>query len=216
MDLKQAIKIQEKIRKQVVLRPLKRKIRIVAGFDLSYLSEKEAIAGAVLFKWPSMKEIGRFYCKAPIRFPYISGFLSFREMPALLKLWKKLKQKPDLLFIDGQGIAHPRGVGIASHLGITLKKPAIGIAKSRLVGEYKEPAKKKGSKTFLKYKNKKVGMVIRMRNNVKPVFVSPGHLVNIDDSAKWALRVTGEYRIPEPTRLADLYVNKLKRSVSRG
>jgi deoxyribonuclease V len=157
-----------------------------------------------------MKEVGRFSCRGPVRFPYIPGLLSFRELPALLKLWKRIKKRPDLVFVDGQGIAHPRRIGIASHLGVLLGQATIGVAKSRLVGEYEMPARRKGSCSPLKYRGKKVGEVLRTRTAVKPVFISPGHLINVEDALRWALKVTGRYRIPEPTRQADIYVKQLR------
>lgn len=215
MKPRDAVEIQNKLRSKVAIKPFRKKVRLIAGFDLSYLSKDEAIAGAVLFSWPNFKEIDRIYSMSPVNFPYISGLLSFREMPALLKLWKKIRNKPDLLFIDGQGIAHPRGLGIASHFGITVQRPTIGTAKSRLVGSFREPGKKKGSGSPLYYKRKMIGAVLRTRENTKPIFVSPGHMMTIKDSVKWTMRVTDRCRIPEPTRQADIYVNKLK-AESRG
>jgi len=186
------------------------KVNVLAGFDLSYLSDREAIAGCVLFEWPSLKEITRVYCRADITFPYIPGLLSFREIPPLLKLWKKIKKKPDLIFVDGQGIAHPRSMGIATHLGILLGKPTIGIAKSRLVGTFREPGRQKGFRSHLRFKGKTVGSVLRTRSGTKPVFISPGHLIDLKHAVHWALAVSGKYRIPEPTRQADIFVNSLK------
>jgi len=208
---KAAIQLQNKLRKKVCLKPLHKKIRVLAGFDLAFLSKKKAVAGVVLFEWPGMKEMNRLSCKAPVSFPYIPGLLAFREIPALLVLWKRIKRKPDLIFIDGQGIAHPRQLGIASHFGLLIKRPTIGVAKSRLVGEFKNPAQRKGSASSLKHKGKVVGSVLRTQNHIKPIFVSPGHLINLQDSIRWTLAVRGKYRIPEPTRQADIYVNKLKK-----
>jgi len=207
---KAAIELQKKLSRKVVLKPLRKKIRTVAGFDLAFLSKNKAVAGVVLFEWPGMKEMNRLSCKAPVSFPYIPGLLAFREISALLKLWKRIKRKPDLIFIDGQGIDPPRRLGIASHFGLLIRRPTIGVAKSRLVGEFENPAQRKGSASSLKYKGKIVGSVLRTQNHTKPVFVSPGHLINLPDSIRWTLAVRGKYRIPEPTRQADIYVGALK------
>jgi len=210
---KEAVRLQTRLERRIVIRPLQSRIRTLAGFDLSYLPDGRAVAGCVLFKYPSMKIVGKAHVTAPCRFPYIPGLLSFRELPALLKLWRKLAEKPDLIFVDGQGIAHPRGIGIASHFGQSVKRPAIGVAKSRLIGEYREPGKRRGDYSVLKYRGRTVGAVLRTRTGVKPVFVSPGHLIDWKDSVGWVMKVTGKCRIPEPTRQADIYVGQISRGI---
>jgi deoxyribonuclease V len=149
-----------------------------------------------------------------VPFPYIPGLLSFREGPALVKALAKLTVQPDMVLFDGQGIAHPRRLGIASHIGVLLGIPTIGCAKSRLVGEYSEPHVQKGSCSPLRHKGVTVGTALRTRSHIQPVFVSPGHLVDIDTSVQVVLECTGKYRIPEPLRRADMFSKKLKESIA--
>jgi len=144
-------------------------------------------------------------------FPYIPGFLSFREIPPLLDIFKKISIVPDILFCDGQGIAHPRGFGLASHLGILLDIPAIGCAKSVLVGKYVEPSVTKGSSSPLVYQEQQVGAAVRTRKGVKPVFVSVGHKLCLDDAVKIILQCSPKFRIPEPLRLAHRMVNEMRK-----
>ncbi len=140
------------------------------------------------------------------------GFLSFREGPAIIVTIQKLKTKPDLILFDGQGIAHPKGIGIASHIGVMLNIPTIGCAKSKLVGKFEKPDKDKGSRTYLYYKGERVGAVLRTRKNVKPVFVSPGHMIDIKSAIEIVMNCATEYRIPEPLRRADQLSKRLKAS----
>ncbi len=142
--------------------------------------------------------------------PYIPGILSFREIPPILKALKKLKSEPDLIFCDGQGIAHPRGLGLASHLGLLTGKPTIGCAKKRLVGQFSEPGQHRGDYSLLLYKGKKVGAVLRTKEKIRPLFVSPGYAIEIEGSVRIVLDCGGQYRIPEPIREAHLLVNKLR------
>ena len=153
------------------------------------------------------------YALTKILFPYIPGFLSFREGPALLKAINSLSIRPDLILFDGQGIAHPSNTGIAAHLGVLLNIPAVGCAKSRLVGEYEEPRNGKGGYSSLRFKGMTVGVVLRTRDNVKPLFVSPGHLINIKRAIDVVLQCISKYRIPEPLRCADNLSKKLKREL---
>ena len=146
------------------------------------------------------------------KFPYIPGLLSFREAPILLRAFRKLKNNPDVILFDGQGIAHPRSFGLASHMGLILDKPSIGCAKSRLVGEYGSVENTAGAYSKLIYGNKIVGVVLRTKNNTKPIFVSPGHKTNLTFAIRIALKTCCGYRIPEPTRQAHLLVNKLRRT----
>ncbi len=150
-----------------------------------------------------------------ISFPYIPGFLSFREGPAIIKAVNKLKIKPDLILFDGQGIAHPAGMGIAAHVGVLLKIPAVGCAKSRLIGDYVEPGDVKGQHAQLKYQGKIVGTVLRTRDNVKPLFVSPGHLIDLKGAVNVVLTCIDKYRIPEPLRRADHLSKKLRQKRSK-
>ncbi|MHC4689392.1 MAG: endonuclease V [Planctomycetota bacterium] len=150
-----------------------------------------------------------------VRFPYIPGLLSFREGPVCIAAVKKLKSKTDIFLVDGQGVAHPRRLGLASHLGLFFDKPTIGCAKSRLTGSYREPGIRKGAYAFLNDEKKSeiIGAVVRTRTNVKSVFVSVGHKCSLEDAIKTILECTSKYRLPEPTRLAHQMVSRLKSSV---
>ncbi len=209
-DITEARKIQENLKKKVRIIPFKRFPVFIAGADASF-SRSKVIGVVALYKYPEMIPIKDVYAVTEIPFPYIPGFLSFREGPAILKALNKLKIKPDLILFDGQGIAHPRGVGIATHIGVLLDIPSIGCAKSRLVGEYKEPGIKKGERSLLKYKDRSVGAVLRTRENIRPVFVSPGHRIDLKSSIEIILNCTTRYRIPEPIRRADFISKKMKK-----
>jgi deoxyribonuclease V len=147
-------------------------------------------------------------------FPYVPGFLTFREGPVLIKVIKKLSIKPDVILFDGQGIAHPIRLGIASHIGVLLNTPAIGCAKSRLIGEYKEPKLRRGAWSPLTYNNNVVGAVLRTRDNVRPLFISPGHKIDLKASIDIVLNCISKYRIPEPLRRADYLSRRVKRSIN--
>ena len=208
---REAIRIQHMLREKLVLRPPKKPIRILAAGDVSYDSGDGSQFGAfLLFRFPDLTPLEKAWAVEKISFPYIPGLLTFREAPVLLKAFSQLSQKPDLLLLDGQGIAHPRSLGIAAHLGVLLNLPAIGCAKSRLCGEYEEPGLQKGSATPLKENGKRIGMVIRTRNGIKPVFVSPGYKMDFVTSTKVVLDLCRTYRIPEPLRQAHAFVNRLR------
>jgi deoxyribonuclease V len=149
-------------------------------------------------------------------FPYIPGLLSFREAPALLEAFAKLKHEPDAVLFDGQGIAHPRRIGIASHVGLWLNKPSVGCAKSLLTGKHREPGKRAGSVTALLDKTEVVGQVVRTKDRVRPLFISAGHLIDLPSAVRLVLQTCRGYRLPEPTRQAHLHVNALRRGAACG
>jgi deoxyribonuclease V len=183
----------------------------VAGLDCALRKDTQSIyTTAVVFSFPELQLIETVSAKGPLTFPYVPGLLSFREAPVCLKAAAKLKCIPDLWLIDGQGVAHPRRLGLASHLGLSLNSPTIGCAKSRLVGTYDEPKSEKGNFSWLYDKDEKIGAVVRTRNNVKPLFISPGHLCSFDNAIKYTLECTIKYRLPEPTRIAHQTVSKIK------
>lgn len=188
-------------------------VKTVAGADISILkSEKKLICGIIVFSYPDMTEIERAYSEVEENFPYIPGLLAFREGPAIIETYGKLSVKPDVLILDGQGTAHPRGVGIACHVGVLLDVPAMGIAKSRLYGSFEEPGTEKGSWTPLTSReDERIGAVLRTKDRTKPVFVSPGHRIDLASALEIALTCSKGLRIPEPTRLADKYVAELKK-----
>lgn len=197
--------IQEALRKKVRVRPLRVEPRLIAGLDASFTGGKSGrVRGAAcLYSYPALEPVEDAVVEMDITFPYVPGLLTFREGPALTEAFMKLGRRPDLLIFDGQGIAHPAGMGIASHMGVVLGMPSIGCAKSRLVGRHREPGRKRGSRARLVLDGKTVGAVLRTRDGVRPVFVSPGHLVSLEDSIRIVLRCARRYRLPEPIRRAD-------------
>jgi deoxyribonuclease V len=214
-NIKRARMIQEVLKDKVKITPLKKSPKYIAGVDAAFFHNK-VIGVTCLYKYPDLILIERVYAVTEALLPYIPGFLSFREGPAIIKAIKSLKMKPDVILFDGQGIAHPRGLGIATHIGVLLGIPTIGCAKSRLVGEYEEPGYKKGDWTFLRYNRGIVGAVLRTRDNVRPLFVSPGNRIDLRGSLEIVLGCIRKYRIPEPLRRADFISKKIKRELSTG
>ena len=178
------------------------KVDRIGGVDVAVV--KDTLVGCVcVLEYPTL-ELLEYTCSAQrAAMAYIPGYLSFREIPVLLKCYRKLKVKPDLILVDGQGIAHPRALGLASHLGVVLGKPTIGCAKSHLYGTYEAPNEKRGAYApIFTPGDKKIGWVLRTRNAIHPVFVSPGHLVDLDDCRTYVLNTATRYRLPEPIRFA--------------
>lgn len=208
-NISKAKDIQADLKKKIKIIPLDKKPSFIAGVDAAFWQDK-VIAAATFYSYPEISHIEDTYVIEEITFPYIPGFLSFREGHSILGALCKSTIKPDIILFDGQGIAHPKGIGIASHIGVLLNIPSIGCAKSRLVGDYKEPDMKKGSYTNLFYRRSNVGVVLRTRTDVKPVFVSPGHMIDIDSSIKIIMNCVLKFRIPEPLRRADSLSKKLK------
>ena len=173
----------------------------VAGVDTAY-RKGIAYAAAVVMTLTDLKILEEAVAAKPVRFPYVPGLFSFREGPVILEALDKLKTAPDLLMLDGQGVAHPRRFGIASHIGLLTDIPAIGCAKTRLVGNYEEPPLTRGGVSYLTDDKKTIGAVVRTRPGVKPVFVSIGHLVDLNDSIQMVLKSCRGYRLPEPVRRA--------------
>ena len=193
---------------------MKKKPHFVAGLDCSLNKRAGKIfAAAVVFAFPELDLVETATAERPLIFPYVPGLLSFREMPVCLEAVKKVQTPVDLWLIDGQGIAHPRRLGLASHLGLFLNAPTIGCAKSRLIGTYEEPGTNKGDYSWLYGKEDIVGAVVRTRDNVKPLFISPGHLCSFDDAIHYTLRCTTKYRLPEPARIAHQAVTQVKTSL---
>lgn len=211
---KQAIELQKSLAKQVQVRPFDKKLKTIGGIDCSFSDDKKnIIACVVVLSSKNFEIIETSYLVQAVNFPYIPGLLSFREAPAELAAIEKLKTMPDFFIVDGQGIAHPRRLGIASHLGLFLDVPTIGCAKSRLIGEFEKPASKKGSTSLLMDKDEIIGSVVRTRNNAKPVFVSVGNKCRLTDAVRIVLDCCVKYRLPEPSRLAHQLVTRLKKEV---
>ncbi len=208
----EAVALQKELRAQVVLQPLPDSIELVAGADISYNRFSDVIyAGIVVLRLPSLEVVTKSGVVTTTRFPYRSGLLSFRETPPLLEAWEQLTVRPDVLMLDGQGIAHPRRFGIASHVGLLLDLPTIGCAKTLLVGKYEEPLEPAGNWSPLIHKDETIGAVLRTKNRVNPIYVSPGYWADIPTSIDLTMRCVNGYRIPQPTRLAHLFVNALRR-----
>lgn len=206
---KKAIEIQERLKKSIVLKSAVKNPVLIAGADVSYTKESEIFyASVVVFKLQTMERVEEVTASGKVSFPYIPGLLSFRESPILLKAFAKIKTEPDVVILDAQGIAHPRGIGLASHIGLLLDKPSIGCAKTRLIGEYNEVGGEVGCHSPLMIKEKIVGAVLRTRKNVKPVFVSPGHKIDLNISIDLVLKSCRGYRLPEPIRQAHNLVKK--------
>lgn len=209
---KEAFEIQSKLLEKVILRFDSRRIRSVAGADIALdLKSGEGIGGVIVYTFPDLEEVERVSGHVKLSFPYVPGLLAFREAPVLIEVFKKLKNEPDLVIFDGQGRAHPRRMGIATHLGIILDKPSIGCAKSRLIGEYEEPKNSFGDYSALMDRGDRIGAVLRTRKNVKPIFISPGHRMDLEKSIEMIKACCDGYRIPKPTREADHFVESLKR-----
>ena len=188
-----------------------RQVRLVAGADLAYRKDgSRAWAAVALVTLPDCSVVEVATATGRPSFPYVPGYLSFREGPLLLEAFGKLRETPDLCLFDGQGLAHPRRFGLACHLGVLLDIPSIGCAKSRLVGEYREPGAKRGEWSPLTLDNRIVGAVLRTRDDVNAIFVSPGHRITLRGAVRWVLACT-RTRVPEPIRLAEQVVNRLKR-----
>jgi len=211
---REAVDIQKRLRERVELVPLEKPITFVGGADVSMsLFAKDGFAGFVTLMYPEQEPVAVSVVKAPIGFPYIPGLLSFREIPMLLSAWEDLAIQPDVLLVDGVGIAHPRRLGIASHLGLMLGIPTIGCAKSVLTGVFEEPGKEQGSISYMYDKATKdiIGAAVRTKNNVKPMFISPGHLITLEESIEVVLGCVQKHRMPEPTRLAHNAVNEYRK-----
>jgi deoxyribonuclease V len=208
---REAVEVQQRMRYMVRLHPLARPVGAIAGADISYNKFSETVyAGIVVLSLPDLRIVETAGVRSVAKFPYVPGLLSFREAPSLLEAWEKLKTKPDVLMFDGQGIAHPRRFGIACHVGVLLDWPTIGCAKSILVGRYGELGLEAGSQSPLVDKGEQVGVALRTKSKVAPVYVSPGHLMDLDSAVDLVLRSTTKYRLPEPTRQAHLLVNRLR------
>lgn len=235
VSYKKAVEIQVRLEKSVILKCATKNFKYIAGADVSYLPQraiqtdthqnkfigrvsKRSSAGTkkseifhasvIVFELKSMERVEAVTASGRVDFPYIPGLLSFRETPILLKAFAKIKSTPDVIILDAQGIAHPRGIGLASHIGLLLDKPSIGCAKTRLIGDYHEMGAEVGCYSPLTVQDKVVGAVLRTRKNVKPVFVSPSHKIDLDTSVDLVLKSGCGYRLPEPVRQAHKLVKK--------
>lgn len=204
---REAKAIQADLASQVITHNNFSEIKTIAGADIALDTERNlGFGGVIIYTYPDLKKVERAHAVVPLQFPYIPGLLAFREGPVLLKAFEQLKIEPDLIIFDGQGIAHPRRLGIASHMGLILNKPTIGCAKKVLVGKYQEPDLAQGNQTPLVDKGEVIGTCLRTRFKVKPIFVSIGHKVDLPTAIKIVISCLDGTRIPKPTREADHYV----------
>lgn len=204
---KRAVQIQRELADRVRIEPLATVCNLVAGTDLAFDDGGSiCIAGVVLWDVQRRRIIEQHVVRRKVSFPYVPGLLSFREAPAILAALRKLRRTPDVVMCDGQGMAHPRRFGIASHVGVILDRPTIGCAKSRLTGEYREPGMRRGCRTKLHDRGDVIGAVLRSRDNVRCVYVSVGHRVDLATASRLVLTCSIGRRLPEPTRLADKLV----------
>jgi deoxyribonuclease V len=219
MPYSKAARLQKRLAGKVRVVPLKKQPKLIAGIDCAFSKDgKKIIAAVIVLKPPDFAPVETASALRNVTFPYIPGLLSFREAPACIAAVEKLKTRPDIFIIDGQGIAHPRRLGLAAHLGLFFDKPTIGCAKSRLTGYFEDPPSEKGAYSLLKDKKgvkydtqyETIGAVVRTRTNVKPLFVSVGNKCLLKDAIKITLRCATKYRLPEPTRLAHQLVGKLR------
>ncbi|RIJ43075.1 deoxyribonuclease V [Pontibacter oryzae] len=204
---------QRQMQGNIILQKPDFELKYIAGCDSSFIGEDTILSVFILLTYPRLEVVEKVWHHGAVDLPYIPGFLSFREAPNLLKAYEKLQQKPDLIMVDGHGISHPRRLGIATHLGLHLNKPTMGVAKKVLVGKYNEPAATKGAIAPLVYKDEVIANVVRTKDNIKPVFVSPGHLIDLQSATDIAMHCALKHKLPEPTRLADHYAAVFKKLV---
>lgn len=211
--ISKAKEIQNSLAAKVKIFGLKHEIHYVAGADAA-ITGNTVIAAVCLFTYPQLEKVDESIVTKTTDFPYIPGFLSFRESPALIEAITGLKHKPDAIIVDGQGIAHPRRIGIASHIGVLLDTVTIGAAKSRLIGRYEEPLMEKYCRSVLFDGKERIGAVLRSRTGVKPLFISPGHLIDIDGAVEVVLNCLSRYRLPQPTHCAHNAAAAFKRKMN--
>lgn len=214
----EARQIQELLAAQVITEDAFNTMQRLGGTDVSNNlkdPENKTFASVITLDYPGLRVTETANVEIRSDFPYVPGFLGFRESPALVAAYQKLTIKPDLLLVDGHGVSHPRGLGIASHLGVLLDCPAIGVAKSILVGKPEmEVGNQVGDWTPLIWKDKTIGAVLRTRPNVAPVYVSPGHKISLPTAITWVLRSLTRYRLPEPTRQAHQAANAFRKNAN--
>ena len=203
------IRIQKQLRSQLILEWDGRTVNYIAGADVHFPSRDRALAAVAVFSFPELEMVESHSLVSSCDIPYIPGLLSFREIPPILRAMREIETEPDLILCDGQGIAHPRRLGLASHLGIVMNKPTVGCAKSPLYGDFDQPGPRKGQKSPIHSRDGELlGYVLRTRDGIKPVYVSPGHLIDHQRSVETVLKSTPKYKISEPLRAAHRLASK--------
>ncbi len=214
LTVKEAVALQNTLAAQVRIQPLPTRLKIIGAADISYSRQADLLIAVIIsLRWPGLDLLDSVHYVCKVTSPYVPGLLSFREVPPIIKAYRKIKERPDVLLCDGQGIAHPRKVGFASHLGLCLGIPTVGCAKSKLCGDHESLSLRKGSSKPLLVNGEKLGLVFCSRDGVKPIYISPGHLSDIASSKRLVSRCLRRYRIPEPLRLAHLEANRLRTEI---
>jgi deoxyribonuclease V len=213
---RQAVALQRRLAGLVQIRPLPGPVRTIAGVDCALLKEHTIVAAAVLCDARTLEVTAAAGAVRPCRFPYVPGLLSFREAPAIIAAVGRLPGRADLLMCDGQGLAHPRRLGLAAHVGLLLGLPTIGVAKSRLCGRHGPVGRRRGSRTPLRHEGQVIGSAVRTRSAVRCLYVSVGNRIRLDEVVRWVVRCARRYRLPEPTRQAHILVNALVRRLQGG
>lgn len=212
LSFEEATVVQRQLASRLILEDRLGPVRRVAGVDVSYAIDSDRlVAGAVVLDAETLEPLERASLVGVTTMPYLPGFLSFREIPPLLEVLQQLSQPPDLIVCDGQGIAHPRRMGVAAHLGLWVNIPTIGCAKSPLIRS-PQPGPERGERAEVRHRRELVGYALRTRTNVKPVYVSPGHLISLETACDWVLHLAPKWRLPETTRQADSMVGELMRA----
>lgn len=211
----EAVSLQQTLRERVILQPLPSQIQVLGAADVGYVpSMKKMVAAMVTFQWPDLTPLEAAQSTFHMDFPYIPGLLSFREVPPLLEAFESLGRKPDVILCDGQGIAHPRKLGLASHLGICLDLPTVGCAKKKLCGNHETLPLIRGQCQPLMFQGERVGYVLCSRTGVKPIYISPGHKADGESSLQLVRRCLGTYRIPQPLRHAHHLATRLRNQLA--
>jgi len=214
---KKAIALQKQLRDRIVDCPIRPWPEFVAGADISYAKRtNDLIAAVVVLHLPGLETVEETWVLRRARYPYVPGLLTFREAPAVLAAFKRIRSRWDAAIFDGQGRAHPRGMGLAAHIGLWLDTPTVGCAKSRLIGEAEEPGPAPGDRAPLMLDGRVIGAVLRTRRGVKPLFVSAGHKSNLADSIRLVMACCAGYRVCEPTRRAHALVTRLRNEEKGG
>ncbi|MFH1701170.1 MAG: endonuclease V [Candidatus Zixiibacteriota bacterium] len=213
VDQPEAIVIQNKLRRQIQIRQLDKVVEKIGGIDIAFDQKSNLlIAGVCVFSYPRLRLIEQKTGSAMASFPYVPGLQAFREGSVVLKAFRELETSPDLIIYSGHGIAHPRKFGLASHMGLITGIPSIGCARKKLVGVFHDPGIRRGSYSDLLYDNVPVGIVYRSREEFNPIFISPGHLCDINGAREIVARCVSRYRMPEPLRAAHRLAGKRKRN----
>lgn len=209
LDIAEAIAFQHELRTKIRIERLDEPVNTIGGADISFNKYSEIVfAGIVVLSYPGLHLVEQVAVTSRTKFPYVPGLLAFREIPSLLEAWNKLQKKPDVMILDGQGIAHERRTGIATHFGLLTGVPSIGCAKSRLTGQFDEPGNTVFAQSPMWHGNEQVGIALRSKPGCKPLYISPGHRLDLEQSVEIVKNCIRKHRMPEPTRLGHLLVNQ--------